>query len=184
MSLQVERVADEPQVAPTPSARRLRPVAHILHRIKESRVKESHPLRAYISAFNGFEPLGECFVGAGSDSVAIKLATGAVLKISTRDLPEDAGTRPFDLPILERGRRFTRNGLAVSYFIQPEAGTDVDEKELWPFADRVAHYGYEFHDFGLRQLCYFNGDVRLLDPFAVMKAAELQAIRSKYLASI
>jgi hypothetical protein len=150
-------------------------VAHILNRIKEPRVKESHPLRAYISAFNGYEPLGVCCVGAGIDSVAIKLATGNILKIGTRDLPEDAGFRPFDLPILERGRRLTRDGHAVSYFVQPEGTFPVDEKALEPFADRLRNCGYDFGDYGLRQLCYFGGDVRLLDPFAVRRFKGKQA---------
>lgn len=177
MSEQGRVVASDCSALAPPAEHRERPVAHILHRIKTRNVKENHPIRAYISAFNGFEPLGVCFIGAGRDSIAIRLKTGDILKIGRRVLPELAGARPFDLPILDRGCRFTRDGRAVRYFIQPEAMTPVREGEISPFTDRLWTCGYDFCDYAERQLGYFNGEVKLLDPFAAIKLADLAAWR-------
>lgn len=146
-----------------------------MHRIKTPHIKENHPIRVYINAFNGFEPLGVCLIGGGRDSIAIRLQTGNILKIGRRELPAGAGSRPFDMPILERGRRYTRDGLAVLYYVQPEAITPVQEEELWPFMDRLHGHGYYFADCGERQLGYFNGEVKLLDPFAVTKELDRPA---------
>jgi hypothetical protein len=151
-----------------------------LRRIEARAVKANQPIRVYIGAFNGFEPLGACFLGAGRDSIAIKLPSGAILKIIRRELPEEAGTRPFDMPILDRGCRHTKDGLVMRYYIQPEAATRVLDEIFYPFAGYLYDRGYELYDYGKRQLGYYNGEIKLLDPFAALKRTEIDAWRQAH----
>jgi hypothetical protein len=85
------------------------------------------------------------------------------LKITgKRTLEEDMGQRPFDCPILRRGRWFH-----IQWFTQPKAVTPVSIPERDRFREDIKQYGYEMHDTYPENLGRYEGCVCLLDPWAV-----------------
>jgi hypothetical protein len=142
-----------------------RAIADLLRAIHDERLCDLHDVQRYAAAFETSDLIGECVLGAGTDSLLIRLEGGDVLKISRRELTTDMGHRPFDLPILRRGRGEVR-GRTISWFVQPWA----EPAEVWDFSAfhlMVKGLGYFFNDPGFEQLGKYQGTVLLVDPFAV-----------------
>ncbi len=145
----------------------LKSVADALSTIKRPELHEWHNLEDYSRAFAGFDRKVSSVVGGGSDSIALKLEDGNVLKITTRDLPADLGSRPFDLPVLERGSKPVGIGdISVNYFIQPFA-SKPKQGHLGMVADTISKSGYNFVEPFISQVGVYKGQAYLLDPFAV-----------------
>lgn len=106
------------------------------------------------------------YVTTGSDSVVMKLADGNILKLTKEgELPP---ARSFDMPVLERGTALA-DQVRVNWFIQPEAKAPVAQADLMPFLQRIRQEGYRMIDPSLSNLGYYNGEVKLLDPWAVVE---------------
>jgi hypothetical protein len=58
------------------------------------------------------------------------------------------------------------------WFVQPEGKTPIADKDFVPFLRRLQADGYQFTDPSLHNLAYYKGEVRLLDPFAVVKLSQ------------
>lgn len=145
----------------------LKSVAEALSTIKKPALHEWHNLDDYSKAFANFDRKVSSVVGGGSDSIALKLEDGNVLKITTRDLPADLGQRPFDLPVLERGAKPVGVGdISVNYFVQPFADKPKPG-HLQTVGDTISKSGYHFTEPFLNQIGVYKGQAYLLDPFAV-----------------
>jgi hypothetical protein len=155
--------------------RKLRPVSHWLRRIKDPHVSEMHPLKTYQAAFNGFERLGTRILSTGVNTVNVELEDGNILKIGTRELRPDAGAREFDMPILQQGIRTTTDGLKVRFYIQPQAQPFPPEVYK-TFLNQIYQLGYNFLDPGERQVGFYNGEPRLLDPWSVVKNGRMRLV--------
>src|SRR5689334_14127302 len=79
-----------------------------MRRIKEPHLKEIHPLKTYQAAFEGFERMATEIPPSGVNTLNLELEDGNVLKIGTRDLRPDAGTREFDMP--NSGAGYSKDG--------------------------------------------------------------------------
>lgn len=152
-----------------PATNTMQTASDALRSLKSEPYAKSHPLDRYASAFEGFDRNVRRPLGGGGDSVALELVDGTVLKITNRLLNNVAGTRWFDLPILERGTRDAGGGLHLHYFVQPKAITPVSEAQATQFKAGLAADGYRLFDGGQNQLGIYEGQVKLLDPFAVTK---------------
>ncbi len=130
---------------------------------------KSHNLERYGSAFEGFDRKVKSVIGGGGDSVALELSDGNVLKITNRSLDQILGTRWFDLPMIEKGTRDAGGGLQLHYFVQPKAVTPVSDAMATQFKAALGNSGYSLVDGGGNQLGLYEGQVKLLDPFAVTK---------------
>lgn len=144
-----------------------KPVSQVISRIRDKVARENHNLPLYEQAFADFGPKATGYIGAGSDSVAIGLEGGRVLKITGRTLTPEMGNRPVDLPILEQGTRDV-GGRKVNYFIQPE-GTPAPPDMVRAFIAWLHRLGYYMGDPGERQIVMHAGEPRLADPFAIVK---------------
>ena len=111
------------------------------------------------------------YLGAGSDSMVFRAADGNVLKLTTRQLEPEMGKRRFDLPILESGVRQS-GPYAATWFVQPEADSPIGREDFLSFLKQLRSEGYQMHQPGGDQLGYWNGQARLLDPFAVRRIPE------------
>ncbi|HNB21010.1 MAG TPA: hypothetical protein PKZ32_01245 [Candidatus Melainabacteria bacterium] len=137
-----------------------------LQRIKNPELREMHDLSTYSKAFDGFGGRVKKTMG-GADSVVLELTDGRILKMTTKQLPEEVGTRAFDQPILERGSR-TADGITINYFVQPKA-EPARPGDLDLVNKVVKEHGYIFRDPALQQIGRYQGEPKLLDPFAVIK---------------
>lgn len=144
-----------------------KPVSEVLRNIMEPEVLERHNIEAYAKAFENFGRQATEVVGAGYDSISLRLTDGNVLKIFVREPGPTMGSRPFDLPILERGT-LPAGGQTINYFVQPFA-QPVSQGQFTGFFDLLKGQGYEFCDPRPNQLGLHNGEARLLDYWAVRK---------------
>lgn len=126
-----------------------------------------HPLSRYIVAFTGARWLVTSVIAIGGDSIVFKLDNGRVLHVTNKILTPELGTRFFDLPMIERGAIESSGGQQVHYFVQPEAETPVSERAMRDFQRRIEAHGWILSDRSQRQLGIFDGETKLLDPFAV-----------------
>jgi hypothetical protein len=146
---------------------RTQSVQEALGKISDPQVKELHDLATYSKAFEGFGGRVKKQVGAGADSISLEMTNGNILKITTRSLPKEIGSRGFDHSVLEQGTR-TADGIAVNYFVQPKA-RPAKPGDLDALNQTVREKGYIFKDPALDQIGRHNGSPVLLDPFAVVK---------------
>ena len=91
------------------------------------------------------------------------------MKLTTRELGPSFGGREFDMPILERGSR-TVDGRTVNYYVQPCAAK-ANPADLAAFVQRLRGSGWHFNEPFPNQLGRYDGQVFLLDPWAVTETA-------------
>jgi hypothetical protein len=130
-----------------------------------------HNLGMYSEAFNK-QPANAYWYKEGEDSACIGLG-GHVLKISEKKPP----VREFDLPAI-RPAPFVYKGIygkkIIHFIYQVEADMNVSDKDMKKFENRLKNNGYKIVD-GFRgndnqllnQVGYYNGEVWLVDSFAV-----------------
>ena len=102
-------------------------------------------------------------VAVGKDAVVIKLVDGTIMKITTRTFIRSH--EPFDIPVLDSGERVS-DGRSVKYFIQPEAFPPTRE-DFVTFLKTLARQGFRMTDPGIDQIGIYQGQIFLLDPYAV-----------------
>lgn len=146
---------------------RWRQVSDILRSTTNENAHEFHNLEHYARAFESFPLRVSELIGAGHDSLALRLEDGNVLKISSRVPSPLMGKRHFDMPILSSGS-FSLDGHQINYMVQP-FGAPVSEIQFRSFYDTLARAGYRFIDGRPNQLGLYNGEVRLLDYWAVQR---------------
>ena len=145
-----------------------RPVVDLLReRIDVPVFSKGHAMRAYVRAFEGSDKCAVGFVSVGQNSVAMELNDGNILKISSRVLTDKMGTRPFEVPILERCAVEVGPHLRVYWFVQPRAQTPVTWSQYKLFRSDLEKDKYFLELGGDRQLGIHEEQVKLLDPYAV-----------------
>jgi len=140
-------------------------VSHLISSIKGPEARANHNLSLYRKAFCDFSAEGESVVAIGSDSVVLKLQDGNILKISSHALTR--ALEPFDLPVLSSGT-VQADGITIYYVIQPEA-EPATFRDLAMFLRILTDHGFRMIDRGISQIGIYQGQVKLLDPFAVAR---------------
>jgi hypothetical protein len=144
----------------------VRSIPDVLWSLDERSVK--HNLELYQQLFADFPMRMREYVTSGHNSIVLRLENGNLFKTSKLELPDEAGTRPWDMPIIEKGIVQSAR-YSLVWYIQPEGETPIADRDLMPFLKELRADGYRFTQPGLDQLAYYHGKVRLLDPFAVSK---------------
>ena len=159
--------ADQPNIGDAATQAHAKSVSRLLRGIKDPTVSDNHNLKVYENAFRDFDRKATEVIGAGSDAVALRLEDGNVLKIARWPLTPEMGTRPFDLPVLERGTA-NAGGVPVGYYIQPfaEAGTPATVSQMFQILSKD---GYHFRDPKPSNVGTYKGEPKLIDPFAAEK---------------
>mgnify|MGYP007040074879 CR=1 FL=1 len=140
-------------------------VSDLIRSIKGPEARANHNLPLYRKAFCDFPAEGKSVVAAGSDSVVLKLQDGNILKISSRTLTR--ALEPFDLPVLNSGTT-QAEGSTIYYVIQPKA-EPATLSDFAMFLRILTDHGFRMTDPGIAQIGICQGQVKLLDPFAVAK---------------
>lgn len=140
-------------------------VSHLIRSIKGPEARANHNLSLYRKAFCDFPAEGESVVATGSDSVVLKLQDGNILKISSRTI--NRALEPFDLPVFTSGN-MQADGITIYYVIQPEA-EPARLSDFAIFLRILTDHGFRMTDPGISQIGIYQGQVKLLDPFAVAK---------------
>jgi predicted NAD-dependent protein-ADP-ribosyltransferase YbiA (DUF1768 family) len=150
-----------------------KPLSEVLKDIKDPIAERNHSVSVYAEAMKGTDYKVTEYIGAGSDSMAFRLENGNVLKVTgNRTLQPDMGSRPFDLPILEQGVKQVGKA-EVRYFVQPHA-EPATASDVPAFFAELNRRGYHWEDPGASQIGKLNGQVKLLDPFAVIKISDIR----------
>ncbi|MBS1999168.1 MAG: hypothetical protein JSS86_22735, partial [Cyanobacteria bacterium SZAS LIN-2] len=123
----------------------------------------NHNLQLYADAFKNSEFQASSVVASGGDALVLRLADGNIMKLTTRT--SSRPQEPFDMPVLSSGVREV-DGRAVKYFIQPEA-KPATMSDLADFLKVLTHHGYRMTDPGIAQIGIYEGQIKLLDPYAV-----------------
>ena len=144
-----------------------RPLHEVILELSGAQRGTGHPLSRYAAALNASRWLVTALIAVGADSIVFRLDNGHVLHITNKILTPELGTRFFDLHMLERGSVASSGGQQVHYFVQPEAKTPVSERAMRDFQRRIEAHGWMLADRSQRQLGVFEGETKLLDPFAV-----------------
>jgi hypothetical protein len=124
-------------------------------------------LNRYADALRASTWQASSVIAVGGDSIVFRLNDGRVLHICNKILTPELGTRFFDLPMLERGSFDSTGGIQIYYFVQPLARTPVSERAMRDFRDMIRTHGWTLSDSSQYQLGLFEGETKLLDPFAV-----------------
>lgn len=140
-------------------------VSDLIRSIKGPVARANHNLSLYRKAFCDFSAEGESVVATGSDSVVLKLHDGSILKISSRTVTR--ALEPFDLPVLSSGAT-QADGRTIYYVIQPEA-EPATLSDFAMFLRILTDHGFRMIDPGISQIGVYQGQVKLLDPFAVTR---------------
>lgn len=129
-----------------------------------------HSVADYAAAMEGFPHEATSIKRVGSDVIAINLADGNMLKVTTRDLP--TAQRDFDMPVVEQGTK-TVGHVKVNYFVQP-AGEPITDAQHADFVRDLASRGYWFSDVSKGNTMFYPAENRvvLVDPWAVEKLPE------------
>lgn len=143
-------------------------LAAMLRQIDNPQTLADHRVAEYATAFEDFPLKPVRLVHAGGDCLSFETDTGAILKITYRALDPEFGSRPFDLPILERGTRETPSG-KVSYFVQPGLTEICTAADMPALNKLLLDNNYHLWDPSPGQAGFFgpNRELKLLDPFAV-----------------
>jgi hypothetical protein len=140
-------------------------VSDLIRSIKGPEARANHNLSLYRKAFCDFSAEGESVVATGSDSVVLKLQDGNILKISSHTITREL--EPFDLPMLTSGT-MQAEGRTIYYVIQPEA-EPAALSDFAMFLRILTDHGFRMTDPGISQIGIYQGQVKLLDSFAVTK---------------
>lgn len=130
---------------------------------------ESHNLELYAQLFENCPLRVREFVASGSDSVVLRLENGSILKLSKQKTIPDP--RPWAIPIIDQGI-VQGHGHSMLWFIQPAGTPPVAEADFVAFLRRLRADGYRMVDPSLFNLAYYKGEVKLIDPFAVIRISE------------
>ncbi len=134
--------------------------------VSSGNAPERQNLDVYSKAMENSPHRVKEYVTTGSDSVVMKLTDGNMLKLTKEgELPP---ARSFDMPVVDKGTALA-DQITVNWFIQPEAKSPVAQADLMPFLQRIRQEGYRMIDPSLSNLGYYNGEVKLLDPWAVVE---------------
>lgn len=145
-----------------------KPIHEALSEVKDPVADRNHSVSAYAEALRGMDFKVDKYLGSGSDSMAFRLENGDVLKITgNRQLTPEMGNRSFDLPILEQGTKQVGDA-QVTYFVQPHA-EPANHADVMSFFGQLQGQGYAWRDPGAGQIGRWNGQIKLIDPFAVVK---------------
>ena len=143
-----------------------RPVSDAILALARRPRARNHPLGRYADALRGSRWRVSSLIAIGSDSIVFKLDDERVLHVCNKILTPELGTRFFDLPMIERGYFASSGGIQIHYFVQPFAQTPVSERAMWSFSDMLSKRGWTLSDCTQHQLGLFQGETKLLDPFA------------------
>ena len=159
----------------------VKPVSQLINEIRDAKISNEFNLPAFAEAFEGSNLQATSFRGVENDGLTFNLPDGNVLRIVHQNLTPEEGTRPFDLPVVERGTVQYR-GEPISYFVQPDA-PQIAPSQFDSFVDHLTQSGYKFTDASIGKVVSYNGEPRLTDPFAVTPftdAEKAQARRNGY----
>jgi hypothetical protein len=145
------------------------PLGEALRALKGNPDTAHHAIGRYARAFANSPLRVTALIAAGADSLVFSLENGNILHVTARMLAPSYGARFFDLPMIERGEIEQPDGIKIFYFIQPKALTPVSERAWRDFKRWIAAEGWLMADSGPHQLGFHDGDVKLLDPFAVQR---------------
>ncbi len=143
------------------------PLHEVLLSLVARRRRNPHPIGRYAAAFEGLPWRVTRTVAIGGDSMVFQLDDGNILHITNKILTPQLGNRFFDLPMIVRGAVDSAGGVQVHYFVQPFAATPVSEAAMREFGKRIEAHGWLLADRSQHQLGLYQGETRLLDPFAV-----------------
>ena len=145
----------------------LRPLRDVLVELNRTQRDTNHPLGRYVAAFKDSPWLVLSVVAIGGNSIVFKLEDGNILHVTNKVLTSELGTRFFDLPMIKRCALQSPGAQQVHYFVQPEAETPVSECAMRDFQRQLEPHGWMLSDRSQHQLGVFQGETKLLDPFAV-----------------
>ncbi len=168
----------------------LRSVSELIGEIRDDD-ECPHCIDTCVSAFAKTNFRAWRVIRVGGDSIALELADGNVLKVTNKaSLPHDFGKRPFDLQPIQSGwaeslrpPRHALKGLKtrsmqtrrtiltdrIFYYVQPPVETPVTKLQLFAFCDQVRSLGYRMTDIDAGNLGIHQGNVVLIDLFAVQR---------------
>ena len=168
----------------------LRSVSELIGEIRDDD-ECRHSIDTCVSAFANTNFRAWRVIRVGGDSIALELADGNVLKVTNKErLPHDFGKRPFDLQPIQSGwaespqpTRHALKGLKtrsmqtrrtiltdrIFYYVQPPVETPVTKLHLFAFCDHVRSLGYQMTDMRVENLGIHQGNVVLIDLFAVKR---------------
>lgn len=155
----------KPDAAAVTSTEGAMKVSELIKSIKTPEAIANHNLDLYAKALADFGTKGSSVVATGSDAVVLKLQDGNILKVGSR-----ANTREpesFDMPVLKSGT-LEAEGRTVRYVVQPEA-QPAKASDLGTFLATISGKGFRMTDPGISQIGLYEGQVKLLDPFAVTR---------------
>ena len=143
-----------------------RPISDAILALAARARARRHPLDRYAAALGGSAWRVNSLIAIGGDSIVFKLENKLVLHVCNKILTPELGTRFFDLAMIERGYFDSIGGIQIHYFVQPFAQTPVSERAMWNFRDMLSTHGWTLSDCTQHQLGVFQGETKLLDPFA------------------
>jgi hypothetical protein len=124
------------------------------------RTRRARSLSLYVAAFDDLDYQVVAVVGGGADALALETTDGTVLKLHRHPLPDAAGERPFDTPLLARGERRVHAWTAY-YHVQPlllPASAD-DLPQMWR---AITAAGFRWWDPGVHNIGRDPGSDRVL----------------------
>ncbi|MBY0548176.1 MAG: hypothetical protein K2W95_12855 [Candidatus Obscuribacterales bacterium] len=150
--------------------RPMKNASELLRSITDPEAREVHDIDTYAEALAKVDRPAVGVLAFGGDSIVLELAGNLVLKVTSRQLTAEMGTRPFDLPITERGT-VSVGGKTVTYFVQPKVEV-AGVGHLHALNQILNAENYILTDPGKSQAGFYGADraLKLLDPFATEKA--------------
>lgn len=142
-------------------------VIDILYSVDSALTTGDYTLEFYRQASVDFPMAVTEFLGSTDHSLVLRLANGNVLNLTYRRLAPEIGARPFDMPVLEQG--VWSGDAFCRWFVQPAGRSPVTPADFAAFKTKLDAAGYLWSEPNLKQLAYYDGEVKLLDPFAVSK---------------
>ena len=104
----------------------------------------------------------------GTDYTVRELGRNRVLTLTCfHQLAKEMGERPFDIPLLGKGRLPNEPEREIIYFVQAQAEGSVTREQSDHFFQDLAQRGYQFVDPGPEHLGIYQGRVVLLVPWVV-----------------
>jgi hypothetical protein len=141
---------------------RLRPVAHLINKIKDQATRDYIDLKRYSVAFADYPILGTQVLNSGFYGIFVHLENDQVLVLpqSGYRLDPSAWGRSFDVPVLDHG--FYND---CAWLLQPYSSPGLSEQQFFDFVGRLIYMGYAITGGG-RQVCgIYDGEPRLRFPW-------------------
>jgi hypothetical protein len=151
-----------------------RPLSELINDITDEDPRAEFNLPALAAAFKGSDLPTTGFRGIENNTLSFDMTDGRILRVSRNTPSPDFGTRPFDLPILERGT-VENNGAKVEYFVQPAAPA-ANQSAFEPFVGQLMENGYKFVATDRAKVVTYNGQTKLNDPWAVKPLTEAEKV--------